>query len=358
MRWHHLISLFVAASLLAAGLVGCSLIDEDVKGCTNQIRLTYQLQLDPEIIQEMEDELDLHADEDIRAMLKGYVDGVFTNYARDVDLFFYETEDPKSCLRSLSEVMNSSSNTYALSMPVRSYLHTSMTNVRYSEAVQIVGSEHYPDCRLEHMQQGDYYTPQRSGLFTTRRRLDVGEKANQRFRLRLGMANSATALVLDTGKATHVTSIRVEVEGMATSFNIADSTYVYDDKAVFSTEEFSIGYKHCYASVHFPSKDVVLPPEPDADTQELRTNAVDFIDEDPSGDADGKPWRWKVYATLDDGTITLSILSMGTPVRAGQLKIRNAFVWDNGEVRPNEVDMSVVVQTKWRPGLDIVVPLK
>lgn len=93
MRIRPLISVLAAASLLVAtALTGCSLIDEDISRCNNQVRLTYQLELDPEIIQELEDELDLHADEDIRAMLKGYIDGIFTNYARDVDLFFYDME--------------------------------------------------------------------------------------------------------------------------------------------------------------------------------------------------------------------------------------------------------------------------
>ncbi len=353
MRWRHLTSFFAATGFLAASFTGCSLIDEDLTGCTNQIRLTYQLQLDPEIIQELEDELDLHADEDIRAMLKGYIDGVFTNYARDVDLFFYDTEEPMPILRSLSETMNSSSNTYALSMPVRSYMHTAITNVKVSEQVQIVGDGNYPTCRLEHGKTDGVYAPQRSGLFTIRRRLDVGTKANQRFRIQLGMANSATALVLDMGKATRVTDVRVEVEGMATGFNIADSTYVYDENAVFSTEEFAVGYKHCYASVHFPSQD---GPEEEDELQEEDTKATDFTDEENDG-TEHKLWRWKVYATLDDGSVTLSTLEMRPPVKAGQLKIRNAFVWDEGEVRSNDVDVSITVKLNWNPGLDIVVPL-
>ena len=67
---------FIARTIAAAGLLaavaltGCSMIDEDISKCNNRIRLTYELLLDPEIIQELEDELDLHADEDIRAMLK------------------------------------------------------------------------------------------------------------------------------------------------------------------------------------------------------------------------------------------------------------------------------------------------
>ena len=349
MRWRPLIPVLAAASLLAAAsFTGCSLIDEDISKCNNQARLTYELRLDPEIIQELEDELDLHADEDIRAMLKGYIDGVFTNYARDVDLFFYDTEKPMTCLRSLSETMNSSSNTYAISMPVRSYMHTAVTNVKVSENVQIAGNDTYPTIRLEHNKEDGYYTPQRSGLFTTHRRLDIGEKANQRFRIRLTMANSATALILDTGKATNVTDIRVEVEGMAVAFNIADSTYVYDDSAIFSTEEFSTGYKHCYAAVHFPSHDSMGGDEEDD------TKATEYDDDD---NLERKTWRWYVYATLADGSVTRSTLEMRPPVKAGQLKIRNAFVKEEGEVGSNEVDVSITVKLDWKPGLDIDVPL-
>lgn len=354
MHWRPLISVSVAAGLLAAALTGCSLIDEDISRCNNQVRLTYELRLDPEIIQELEDELDLHADEDIRAMLKNYVDGVFTNYARDVDLFFYDTNDPQSCLRSMSEMMNSSSNTYSLSMPVRSYKHIAIANSKVCENVKILASENYPTCKLEHEKAGDYYTPQRSGLFTVTRGLNVGEKANQRFRIRLGMANSATALILDMGKATEVTDVRVEVEGMATEFNLADSTYVYDENAVFATEEFSTGYKHCYAAVHFPSQDG--PEEEEYEEETTDTKATEYDDDDVVN-PERKLWRWKVYATLTDGSVTRSILEMRPPVKAGQLKIRNAFVMDEGQVGSNEVGVSITVQMDWRPGLDIEVPL-
>ena len=346
-----IIRTLAAASLLAAtALTGCSLIDEDISKCNNQARLTYELRLDPEIVQELEDELALHSDEEIRTLLKGYIDNVFTNYARDVDLYFFDTNEPMTCLRSLSETMNSASNTYAISMPVRSYMHTAVTNVKVCENVQIAGDETFPTIRIEHNKQDGRYAPQQSGLFTTRRRLDIGEKANQRFRIRLGMANCMTALVLDTGKATGVTDIRVEVEGMSTSYNLADSSYVFDESAVFSTEEFVTenGYKHCYAAVHFPSHDA----------EDATKAGVTGEDEDENNEP-GKPklWRWYVYATLEDGSITRSTLEMTPPVRAGQLKIRNAFVHEAGRVGSNEVGVSVNVELDWNPGPVIPVPL-
>lgn len=350
MRIRPFISVLAATSLLVAtALTGCRLIDEDISKCNNQVRLTYQLELDPEIIQELEDELDLHADEDIRAMLKGYIDGIFTNYARDVDLFFYDVDEPMDCLRTMSETMNSASNTYAISMPVRSYQHIALANVKVSENVAITDEGNYPTLHLEHNQENGVYAPQKSGLFTVHKRLDVGEKPNQRFRIKLGMANSATALILDTGKATHVTGLRVEVNGMSTAFNVADSVYVYDDKAVFSTEEFSTGYKHCFASVHFPSHDAVGYEDTDD------TKATEYDDDDDN--TERKTWRWYVYATLDDGSVTRSTLEMRPAVKAGQLKIRNAFVKEDGEVGSNEVDVSVTVKLDWKPGLDIDVPL-
>ena len=342
-----IIRTLAAASLLAAtALTGCSLIDEDISKCNNQVRLTYELRLDPEIIQELEDELDLHADEDIRGMLKDYIDGVFTNYARDVDLLFYDTNEPMGLLRSLVEKMNSSSNTYSISMPVRSYMHTAIANVKVSENVHLVGEENFASCWMEHEKVDGYYYPQRSGLFTAHRRLDVGEKANQRFRVRLCMANSATALILDTGKATNVKDIRVVVEGMATAFNPADSTYTFDPDAVFATEEFSIGYKHCYAAVHFPSR------ESEGYVEEEEGTKASDIPFDPT-----KPWHWIVYATLNDGTVTRSVLEMTPPVLAGQLKIRNAFVKDQGEVGSNEIGLSINVQLDWQEGPDIPIIL-
>ena len=84
------------------------------------------------------------------------------------------------------------------------------------------------------------------------------------------------------------------------------------------------------------------------------TKATEYDDDD---NLERKTWRWYVYATLDDGTVTRSTLEMRPSVKAGQLKIRNAFVKEDGEVGSNEVDVSVTVKLDWKPGLDIEVPI-
>ena len=65
-----------------------------------------------------------------------------------------------------------------------------------------------------------------TGLFTARQSMEVLSDVSQTFNVRLFMANSAVALVLNP-KGHNYTDLKVYATGFASQFNISDSVYVY-----------------------------------------------------------------------------------------------------------------------------------
>ena len=128
--------------------------------------------------------------------------------------------------------------------------------------------------------------------------------------------------------------VRVTVDGMATGFGVADSSFVRRADApeirtdVLATTD---GLTRCYASVHFPS----MPLSAKADT--------------PAA------WHWNVYVTLPDGTVTQSVLSMPDPLLAGELAILKGMVQDTGVVTTEDPDVGVSVTLDWHQGMEIPV---
>ena len=102
----------------------------------------------------------------------------------------------------------------------------------------------------------------------------------------------------------------------------------------------------CFCTVNFPS------PEPTATRVTVNT-------EDPfvSVDAQDARWQFQVFATLADGKVTKSTLSVWKPLRPGQLKIIHANVYSNGSLEPDEPEVAVSVELDWKEAGNYVTPL-
>lgn len=310
-------------------MTGCSLIDEDQSDCQNDFELDYQLRLVTNITTELETELSLQADLEIRGLLETYLKTIFTDYASDVDLSFYDTAPPMERLHHISDEMNGNESSYTLHLPVHEYRHTAVANIRKATNVVLEGSENCSTGRLvEYATKADPIPVQTTGLFTARKDIDVLYGIDQHFDVRLYMANAASALVVNLAEAPSVESLDVTVKGFATAFNISDSTYVFNGDPTHATREIDSGdaLRRVFASVHFPSRDKAEGEE-------------DAI------------WYWIVKALLKDGTTTLSLLKMDTPLPAGQLKILTADVQDNGVVTPEDLTVAVSVKLDWHEGM-------
>lgn len=320
----------------AAAFTGCRLVDEDMSECGKNFDLDYELQLVTDITTELSTELSMESDLEISSLLQQDLEGVFVEYAQDVDLSFYDTDGSGLRLKHMSEVMNASQTSYTLFLPVREYEHCAVANLKDNGAVTLVGDDNSHTARLEQHAVDGIAPVHGTGLFTARQDIKVLSGMDQHFEVHLHMANASSVLVLDLSEAPNVEEVTVLAEGFATGFNIADSTYVFDVSHRNATHEIDTqdALRRAFVAVHFPSHDAP-GTKADEDTQEL--------------------WRWLVYTQMKDGTTTETILHMHEPRPAGTFDVLTGAVRHNGAVQPGNHHVGASVTLDWHEGMSIPV---
>ena len=338
----HIFSMFLLGVVI---LTGCnSLVDEDMSDCGDKLDLGYELQLVTNMRTEIKTVLDLQADLQVATVLEEHLGEVFTDFAHDVDLSFYDTAGDMARLEHLDVVMNASQSSYSLLIPARPYMHTCVANLDTDPNVTLEDADYCHSARLvQHLAVKDTVDAHLSGIFTARKRMDIISGIDQRFDVSLYMVNAATALVLDMTDAPGVKDLKVFLRGLADGFRLADSTYTFDTDYVVRTKLLATeagSTERCYVSTHFPSRDV-----------DPATKAVIDI-EDPDGDKySGDPlWFWEVYATMEDGSVTKSTLDVHSPVHAAQLKVVKGKVRADGGMSTDDPLVGASVELDWLPG--------
>ena len=335
--------IILAAALLSLG--GCCLVDEDLSECGAEFRIDYELKLVTNVTTELTSVLDQEGDVYVADALKAYLAPVFTDFAHDVDLSFYDVSEPYERLEHKNEIMDANQTSYTIYLPSREYSHTAVANLQENGSVSLEDSEHLPGSKL--MQHTDVraddstVSPHRTGLFTARLDMDVKASQDQHFDVTLYMVNAATALVLDTSEAPTIQGIKVFADGFATEFQVADSSYVFGANPLVMTDDLPVtgGKQRCFASVHFPSRD----PQPGG-TKVI----IDTQDPFVAQDAADALWQWRCYVTIADGTVTETVLGITKPLRPGGLKILKAKVHDTGIVTTEDPTVGVSVTLEWQ----------
>ena len=341
-EFRHIFSMFLLGAVIFSGCN--SLVDEDMSDCGEDLKLDYELQLVTNMRTEIKTELDLQADLQVATVLEDHLGEVFTDFAHDVDLSFYDTAGDMARLEHLDVVMNASQSSYSLFIPARPYMHTCVANLGTDPHITLEDAGYCHSARLvQHPAVKDTVEAHLAGIFTARKRMDIISGIDQRFDVSLYMVNAASALVLDMTDAPDVKDLKVFLRGLADGFNIADSTYTFDTDYVVRTKllEAEAGStERCYASTHFPSRDI-----------DPATKAVIDI-EDPDGDSYSSEtlWYWEVYARMKDGTITKSTLSVHSPLHPAQLKVVKGKVHANGSMSTEDPLVGASVELDWLPG--------
>ena len=328
----------------AASLTGCRcLVDEDLSDCAPEFDVDYELMLVTNLQTELETVLDVQTEIALSGALKESLQNVFTDFAHDVDLSFYDTAEPMARLEHMREIMDASQTSYALHIPGRDYIHTCVANLNDEAGVTLEGDEFCHTARLvQHPSVKDTVEAHTTGLFTARKHLDVQTGKDQTFNVSLYMVNASTSLVLDMSDAPGIKELRVVETGFADSFSIADSTYHFDKEQIVRTRSVPTENEseRCFVSVHFPSRDI------DPDTKVI-------IDTDEPFDTDYSEvalWEWRVYAVLEDGSITENLIGIHTPLRPGQFKMVKGRVHEDGAVTSEDKYVGVSVMLDWLPG--------
>ena len=309
----------------------CDSIDEDLSDCGKDYRLDYRLQLITNMTTELETVLDAEADAPMATALYSHLKDIFSDYAHDVSLSFYNTTADSALSHHESEIMDANQTTYTIYLPVKKYMHLALANIVDEVAVKHQGNNHCPESFLEQM-KGDTIVSHNTGLFTARLPMEVVENQDQTFYVPLYMANCAAAVVIDT-TGCQVKSMKAYITDMADGFYLRDSVYTFNSNPIIRTEEVhaASGKQACYVGVCFPSRNVM--------TKATATQQ-----------SEGSIWKMKLYVTLPDGTTTENLLYLHEPLLAGNLKIIKLRLKQKGEAESVTADVGVSVTLDWKKG--------
>lgn len=309
----------------------CDTIDDDLSDCGHDYRLDYRLQLITNMTTELETVLNAEADAPMAEALRKHYANIFSDFAHDVELSFYNTTADSTLSHHESEIMDANQSTYTIYLPVKKYMHLALANIADQVAVSHQGNDYCPTSYLD-QQNGDTIVSHNTGLFTARLPMEVVQDQDQNFDVPLYMANAAAAVVIDT-TGYQIKDMRAYITDMADGFYLRDSLYTYNQNPIIRTDAVvaASGKQACFAGVCFPSRN-----------GSTRADAT-------QQSADGL-WQMKLYVTLPNGTTTENLLEIQDPLKAGNLKIIKLRLKDKGGVESVTADVGVSVTLDWKQG--------
>ncbi len=300
----------------AFGLSSC--IDEDMSKCGKDYKIKYNLRLNTQIHTLIDIDLNTTEERHIANRLKQELGTVFTDHALDNDLSFFIG---KVLYRHEANIMNANSVSYTIYLPRNDYQNLSLANTGSARNVKITGANDCKALALE-QEQKDTINSHNIGLFTSRLSIDENDFEHD-LQTTLYMANSSAVVVIDQSKV-QPTELWGFVEGMATQFQVNDSTYSSSLNTMVRAKRInqdfitnSIPTHDALYTVCFPS----IKPE----------------------------WRYHVIAKVND-KYTETIFTMNEPLKAGKLKIIKTRLKEDGSLSTSNTAVGVSVKLDWKPG--------
>ena len=281
--------------------------------------------------------------------LRSHLSEIFSDYAHDVDLSFYDTVGDSVRLQHDRHIMDANQASYALNLPMRQYMHLAVANIVENDLVGMADDEYCHPSKLQQVVR-DTIDSHGTGIFTARLPMNVLEGVDQNFEVHLYMSNCAACLVIDT-QGHESAGIKVFSTGFASGFNICDSAYIYPEQSpivrTMSLTKKDDSDEVGFCSVTFPS------PEP-KEKESGRTRTV-IETEEPFITQPGQEslWEFRVYVPQPDGSVTETILGIREPLRAGQLKIIKVRLRADGGVDPETPEVGASVTFDWKPGTEL-----
>lgn len=345
------------AFAMALSVTGCALVDDDMSDCEAEHRIDYELRLVTNMTTELQTQLSTQVElKAVAAVLQDKLSTIFTDYAHDVNLSFYDVKEDSIRLHHENHIMDANQSSYTLYIPVREYMHIAVANLEpplgpdgkpLEKQVFLLDDDKCHTSRVEQPVKDpkeNIINSHNTGVFTARLPMDIKDGIDQEFDVKLYMANCASAVALDT-LGSGIKDIRVFASGFANSFNLADSSYVFSFTPKVQADEVKVddGRFVCFYTVTFPSRD--LPTKTVIETDDPYVSEVSAE----------KLWDYTIYTTAADGSTTETVLSVKLPLRPGQFKLIRAKVQPDGSVTPREPYVGASVTLKWDdgPGWDI-----
>lgn len=312
----------------------CALIDDDLSVCGEKIVTDYQLQLQTELSLQLQTELVTETEVPVRNALQKWLNPIFTETAKDVDLRFFSTETDELQYR-IKEIINDNRKSYTFQLPKDDYIHLGIANIADNNHLRIKEGDHGTTMELD-MPSKSELSSLNTGVFTARKLMSIGDTSAS-FDIHLYMVTCAIAIVIDTTRCDSLVSMRSTIFGAASSFRMYDSLYVYDRD-----------YRVMMDEVEVEMNDPLLAPRR-APGKSLAQYVLMAGSTFPT--ADNRPWSVEVRTTLTGNRITTTRLTIGQPVQAGTLRILRAHVDGQGGVQPDEgQEVGASVELDWKDG--------
>lgn len=300
----------------AFGLSSC--IDEDMSKCGKDYKIKYNLRLNTQIHTLIDIDLNTTEERHIANRLKQELGTVFTDHALDNDLSFFIG---KVLYRHEANIMNANSVSYTIYLPRNDYQNLSLANTGSARNVKITGANDCKALALE-QEQKDTINSHNIGLFTSRLSIDENDFEHD-LQTTLYMVNSSAVVVIDQSKV-QPTELWGFVEGMATQFQVNDSTYSSSLNTMVRAKRINQNF----ITNSIPTHDA------------LYTVCFPSIKQE---------WRYHVIAKVND-KYTETIFTMNEPLKAGKLKIIKTRLKEDGSLSTSNTAVGVSVKLDWKPG--------
>ena len=159
-------------ALSALIFTGCVLVDQDMSDCETDYTIDYELRLVTNMTTELQTQLSMAADVNVSAALNQYMSGIFTDYAHDVNLSFYDVYGDSLRLHNERHIMDANQSSYTLFIPVRKYMHVAIANIEDNHEVGLEADELCHTSRLVQPVR-DTVESHPTGIFTARLPMDI-----------------------------------------------------------------------------------------------------------------------------------------------------------------------------------------
>jgi len=331
-RAYPLLLILLTLSLTVVG--GCHRTDPEEE--TEEIGMDLLISAENNVEEELATMLSYVKDAPIRAALSDYVTPIFSPIVHDVDLSFYDQR--KGGLRTcrLTGVMDAQEKVFSVRLAASDYRHGSGANLTPNTTLRIPDAENEADLVI--LQADGTSKSHRAGVFSTRKRIGVREGQSQHITTTLCMNNAVAALIINRDSC-EVTGISATFEGMADTFRILDSIYLYDRKTLIKADVVDVT-----PYMQGSDTDMTLDAESwgyDVSwTKWTKTPLLLCCTSFPSRivgtDVIGSNvviWTINLFVQLADGTTTRNDIYIGQPVQAGHLKIIKGWLLADGSFK-------------------------
>ncbi|MBR7026017.1 MAG: hypothetical protein IKI13_00360 [Bacteroidales bacterium] len=352
---------------------GCSLIDEQLVNCPEEVIVDYHVRLITNKEQELDTKLGTYKNRPLREAIEDYLSDIFVETAHDADLSFYALPADEREFHA-GEIWNAGEKSYSLQLPAGDYNNLVAANLADNGVVRLTGDETSAGSYFDQNAE-DVVASHKTGVFSARKLMPVihDHKVQQHFDVDLYMANDAGGILLNVDSC-YFSNIRCEIEGLADGFNLQDSTYTYSSHTRVKADLID--------AQPYVDRASVLP-QPTVTPVMYRWQlwkrtpvifcGVGFSSRtsDLLTTYDDQPVYWAVhlYVTLSNGSVTKSTVYAGEPLPAANLKLIMGWLLSDGSFAPEpplppsgppepepdpELDLvvGVDVQLDWKPGLD------